>query len=273
MRTLRFSMLVISLALLTALAACGDDGRTTGDTGTPDTSTPVDSGGDSTTPVDSSVVDTGTPPTDGGGTGTCGGSACDIVTGGGCGAGEGCQFLAPMEGADATAMCVAAGTAGDGAACTTYMDCQEGFACVRDASGEMGICHQYCCPMDPAADSLCRTTGQTCRTTFTGTDVGFCSFPDDCDPVALTGCDTGRACYPGPDGTFQCAAPGDSAEGDMGCMFTNDCAAGLACLSNVCRRLCDTESGDGCGASQTCSVTLTGFDTLGACDPVPGAAP
>ncbi|MBW2461626.1 MAG: hypothetical protein JRH11_08255 [Deltaproteobacteria bacterium] len=272
MRTLRFSMLVISLALLTALAACGDDRSGTGDTGTSDTSTPVDSGGDSTTPADSSVVDTGTPPIDGG-SGTCGGSTCDLVTGGGCGAGEGCQFLAPEEGADATATCVAAGTAGDGEVCMTYVDCQEGLSCVRDASGEMGICHQYCCPMYAAADSQCRTIGQTCRTTFTGTDVGFCSFPDDCDPVAMTGCETGRSCYPGPDGTYQCAAPGDSAEGDMGCSFTNDCAAGLACLSGVCRRLCDTSTGEGCAGSQTCSLMLTGFDTLRACDPLPGATP
>jgi hypothetical protein len=259
---LRFSMIAAAAVLL---VACGDDSRPVTDGGA-DTSVTVDSTvGDSSPPTDSSPpVDTGVPPTDSGTGGSCGGDACDLVTGGGCMAGQGCQFLAPMMGADPTAMCVPAGTAGDGATCMTYMDCQEGFACVTPEGAMEGTCQHYCCPGSAGSSSPC-PTGQTCSTTFAGTDVGFCAFADDCDPVGMTGCAGTEACYPGPDGTFQCATPGDLAEGDTCDMFVNECEAGLACLMGECYKLCDTESGMGCGPMQACSIMLSGFDSLGAC--------
>ncbi len=264
MRMLRFSMLA---ALTALLFACGDDRSTPTDAGS-DTSVTVDSStADSSTPTDSSVpTDTSVPPADSSTGGSCGGDMCDLVTGGGCGAGQGCQFLAPMMGADPTAMCVEAGTSGDGMPCMNYMDCQEGFACVTPDGAMEGTCQQYCCPGTTGASSVC-PTGQTCSTTFAGTDVGFCAFADDCDPVGMTGCAGTEACYPGPDGTFQCATPGDLGEGDTCDRFVNECEAGLACLMNECRRLCDTETGTGCGPMQMCSIGLTGFDTLGACEP------
>ncbi len=265
MRMLRFSMMLAAAALL---FACGDDGRMTTDGGA-DTSVPVDTGTTSdtgTTADTGTMADTGTT-TDSGMGGTCGGSACDLVTGGGCGAGQSCQFLAPMMGADPEAMCVPAGTAGDGMPCMNYMDCQEGFACITADGAMEGTCQHYCCPGGTGASAAC-PTGQTCSTTFMGTDVGFCSFADDCDPVGMTGCMGTEACYPGPDGTFQCATPGMLTEGETCETFVNECAAGLACLMGQCRKLCDTDSGMGCGAMQMCTVGLSGFDTLGACDPV-----
>jgi len=262
MQTLRF-VTVASAALL--LFGCGDDRPPPSDSGS-DTSIAVDTGtGDTGTGDTSPPTDTGTRPDSG--SGTCGGDACNLVTGGGCGPGEGCHFLAPMEGADPTAICAGTGTAGDGADCMSYMDCQEGFSCVTPMGAMMGTCQHYCCPGGAGSDSVC-PTGQTCTTTFAGTDVGFCSFPDDCDPVSMVGCSGAEACYPGPDGTFQCAMSGDLAEGDTCDMFVNECQAGLACLMGQCFRLCNSMTMMGCGPMQMCTIGLTGFDSLGACDPV-----
>lgn len=265
MTTLRFSVVTLSAFATLLFSACGDDSRPR-DSGS-DTSIPLDTGtvGDSSRPDSTTMPDSARPDTGGGG--SCGGSACDLVTGGGCGAGQGCQFLAPMMGADPTAMCVPAGTAGDGDACESYMDCQEGFSCIPGAGTEDGTCHHYCCPGTAGADSAC-PIGQMCSTTFSGTDTGFCASPDVCDPVAMTGCDGTEACYPGPDGTYQCASPGELTEGEACETFVNECGSGLACLMSQCHRLCDMETMMGCGSEQTCSIGLMGFESLGACAPV-----
>jgi hypothetical protein len=110
-----------------------------------------------------------------------------------------------------------------------------------------------------------------CVTTFAGTDVGFCSFPDDCDAITGMGCMAPEGCYLGPGGTTQCAEPQPDAMGEGGTceMFVNECTPGHVCIEGACRKLCDRMTGDGCGMGQMCSIGLTGFETIGACDPLP----
>ncbi len=255
--------LTFSIALSALfVVACGDDSRSGTDSGLV---VGIDGGGRDSGPG----VDSG-PGMDGGGTdgmvtpGTCGGAMCDLVTGGGCMTGQACQLLAAAAGEMPEGMCVPSGTLGDGAACTMATDCQEGFACVVPAGSGAGTCQHYCCPMAPGANAAC-PTGQSCMTTFQDTDVGYCSFPDDCDPIAQTGCDAGEGCYLAMGGTFACAVPaGDAGGTGHPCAFINDCMPGYACIDDMCAELCTRPDGTECDAPAVCNG-VTGFTTVGVC--------
>jgi hypothetical protein len=163
-------------------------------------------------------------------------------------------------------MCVAAGTIGDGMPCSMATDCQEGFACVVESGMTMGTCQHYCCPMAAGADSAC-PTGQSCATMFADTDVGFCSFPDDCDPIMQTGCASGQGCYLGGGGTFRCATPlPDAGMTGHPCEVTNDCVPGYGCFGSpgMCAELCTPGAGTECDAPAMCNG-ITGYTTVGVC--------
>jgi hypothetical protein len=183
-------------------------------------------------------------------------------------AGQSCYFLAMAMGAAPMPVCQMGGTGGDGASCTDYTMCREGFFCDTEA----GVCRHYCCA---DSDTGC-PVGQTCAVTFTDgmgnpLGVGYCKLPDVCDPIEQTGCMGTQACYPSRDG-FACATPGTTTEAGS-CMFANDCVGGLICanMPGQCMKLCRPMAmPTGCAMGQTCSG-LMGIEGIGVCNPPMGS--
>ncbi len=261
----------ITLILACCLAvACGDDDgddtTTTPDLGRDSGTTTEDDGGMTTTPD----MNTTTPDMGGGGGGLgsmCPAGDCNVVTSEGCDtAGEACYFGAAEAGADAAPLCAPAGTMGDGASCENANSCQEGFICI----GEPGVCRRICCG-DSDDDCLPETTGQLCSISIVDdegmpTGVGACRLPDDCDPVAQTGCAGGDACYPSGGGAYSCAEPGPGTQG-ANCDSVN-CAAGFMCITGdpnpICVQICNTAS-PVCDAAGTECGGLTGYEDIGVC--------
>ncbi len=253
------------LACSLALVACGDDDRPADDPTTTDRDmgdTPRDFG----PPVDSGPVDLGGDIDMTTSTSMCPEGACDLVSNEGCEAGDGCYFAAAAAGEPPAPLCAPAGTLGDGAACSNANDCQEGFICV----GDPGVCRKICCA-DNDEDCDPTTTGQLCLINLVDeagdpTGVGACQLPDDCDPVAQTGCESPEACFPSGEGAFTCATPGPGTQGSS--CESEGCAAGFLCINAdggaICAQVCDTadptcdDAGTSCGG-------LTGYEDIGVC--------
>ncbi|MDW8362142.1 MAG: hypothetical protein RMK74_07065 [Myxococcales bacterium] len=225
----------------------------------------IDSGGG----TDAAGSDAPTPDTgrtDSGAGGLCPAGECNLLTNAGCPTGQACYFLAESAGMPPRPMCQPAGTGGDGARCTSYMNCREGYTCDTGA----GICRHYCCM---ESDTGC-PTGQSCSIVLVDDmgnplGVGFCKLPDVCDPIAQTGCMGEDACYPTRDG-FACARPGTRGEG-AACMYVNDCMGRHICAGDParCMRLCRIGMAGDCGMGQTC-VGVMGLEGIGVCNPPRG---
>lgn len=259
----------ISLFLACSLViACGDDDRPTDDD-TDTTTRDLGPGADLGPGVDLGPAPDLGPGVDmGPGTSMCPAGVCDLVTNAGCAAGEGCYFAAAMAGEAPAPLCAPAGTLADGAACDSANACQEGFICV----GDPGVCRRICCG-DNDADCNPGTTGQLCLINIVDADmmptgVGACQLPDDCDPIAQTGCDGGEACFPSGEGAFTCATPGPGMQ-DASCEDTG-CAAGFLCImatdGPICAEICDIADPMCTGADLGCGG-LTGYDEIGVCVP------
>jgi hypothetical protein len=269
MRTLGLCFSV--LVAVATVVGCGDDDRSGIDSGPVmiDSGPRIDTG---PRPDTGPLPDTG--PRDSGGTGMCPAGMCDLLTGSGCMAGQACYFLAMAAGSPAMPVCDTAGTGGDGAACTDYRDCQEGFFC---DSGAM-ICRHYCCM---GSDTGC-PTGQECAVSIVDdmgmdTGVGICSLSDTCDPAAQTGCPDGQGCYTrGADGSVICIGSlMNLGEGEACGMATNNCAPGFACFGvggepAVCHKYCNATEMTGCADGQTCGSLgyPAPVDHVGLCTPV-----
>jgi len=220
-----------------------------------------DAGRDSGPRVDSGPV-----------TGMCPMGVCDLLTGSGCMAAEGCYFLAAAAGTPAMPTCDTAGTGGDGATCTSYGDCQEGFFCDTSAS----VCRHYCCM---GSDTGC-PTGQTCAVRFVDdmgmdTGVGYCAVRHTCDPATQTGCAAGQGCYTqGSDGSVICIGSLMNSTEAATCGASNDCAPGLQCFgggggATRCHKFCNATAMTGCASGQTCSSLgyPAPIDHVGICTP------
>jgi len=97
-------------------------------------------------------------------------------------------------------------------------------------------------------------------------DVSDCA-THECDLLDQTGCMMGEACYPLGQSEL-CAGEGSNTEG-QGCMFANSCVGGMACVSSVCRPMCDNiDSVPGCAVMQTCT-NMPAWDgpNAGYCEP------
>ncbi|MEM9192266.1 MAG: hypothetical protein AAGF12_24040 [Myxococcota bacterium] len=267
MNTLRWTVLVLAGGLA---LGCGDDD----DRGGADAS--VDRSVQDSTVGDTSTGDTGTDTSvpdaqvDGGTPGMCGGGACDLITGGGCGMAMGCYFSGPMGMAPA-ATCLPAGIVGEGQACTNSNDCAPGHDCPMG----IGVCTKVCCV---GSDMGC-PTGQTCSVQLVDgmgnqTGVGLCRFSSDCDLVAQTGCEMGQGCYlNGPDGSRTCIESTENLTEGTACMAANACAPGLGCIGaaggpTTCQKHCTIGDDATCGATQTCSGRLQGQTMVGFCQPM-----
>ena len=261
------------LLACTLAVACGDDDTDRSDVS--DTVPQADSG-----PRDSGTgTDAGDPVEMDGGrdvdmgntmTSMCPAGACDLVTNAGCAAGEGCYYAAAEAGADPAPLCAPAGTLTTGAPCTDANSCQEGFICV----GDPGVCRRICCNGNDA-DCMPGTTGELCIINLVddageSTGVGACLLPDDCDPVAQTGCAAGEACLLSGEGSVICAAGGPGMQGDS--CEVDGCAGGFVCIGgdsgSTCVALCDrTVAEPTCDdATLTCNQ-LNGYDDVGVCVP------
>jgi len=257
----------ISLFLACSLViACGDDDRPSDDD---PTTTPRDLG---PRPDTGPAPDFG-PPVDMGGGGTdmgpvssmCPAGDCDLVSNDGCEAGEGCYFAAAAAGEDPAPLCAPAGSLAEGASCSNANDCQEGFICL----GDPGVCRRICCG-DSDADCDPTATGQLCLINIVDdagdpTGVGACQLPDDCDPVAQTGCEGSEACFPSGEGAFSCTDPGPGTQGSD--CSSEQCAAGFLCIDQdggTCAQLCDTADPT-CDADGTSCGGLAGYEDIGVC--------
>ncbi len=122
--------------------------------------------------------------------------------------------------------------------------------------------------IDPARDT-CEELGQGtgvvhCHTDCT-LDTSMCTGEFDCDPVADTGCGTGKHCYYDPaDSKVECQSAGDAGEGQT-CGESRDCLPRHACLGDLCRAMCNE---NGACESDDCA---TGSWPMGWgwCEPVP----
>ncbi len=249
--------LVLVVAAL-ALVGCGDDDSRMGMDGGSDAFSGVDTGGVDTgmMGVDTNMMMVDTGVDTGGMTAMCPAGACNLETNAGCAAGEGCYWDGTMP------VCVAAGSAGTGAACSAPNDCQEGHVCQND------VCVLVCCG---GSDLNCNTAaGETCLN-FAGeggVSLGFgaCITPSGCSLLTQDCTRMGTGCYPiGGDGSTDCLGAGTDAEGEE-CTASNSCAPGLVCLADgVCARLCRVGGGEpSCTAPLECGG-LSGFDDEGVC--------
>ncbi len=98
--------------------------------------------------------------------------ACDLVSGGGCTAGFGCQlFVAGASGGFAT-HCISVGPRAPGDACGTNAECALGLACVPETGGAGGRCRHYCEVEAPACG-----VGESCdASAFAGAALGGVRF-------------------------------------------------------------------------------------------------
>lgn len=173
------------------------------------------------------------------------------------------------------ASCVAQGTVPTHGTCETSADCAAGNLCLPTISAGLGVCYPYC-----TADGLCqRGTCQTLAPPAAPIDVCFAG----CDPVdprrndeTFTACEPGVYCAPSVSGVGEIAlcsgqaAPRDSGGACDGSEFgIFECAAGLACMNDVCTPWCRT-SADCADAPYPGCVGIGGYvagpdDRIGYC--------
>lgn len=151
---------------------------------------------------------------------------------------------------DGTIACLTGtpGTKGVGEVCdpSRTTDCAPGLRCRNENCKGAGRCYKFC-----DSDVDCPTAGTTCSISG-GT---LCSLADSaCDPVVMTGCPSGFACYP-TGTTAYCDCAGTAASG-AGCVLTRDCMPGYGCVGplggGVCKKVCKTSSD--CGALGVCTA-------------------
>ncbi|WP_146618363.1 hypothetical protein [Lujinxingia litoralis] len=140
--------------------------------------------------------------------------------------------------------------------------CESG-ECAAGSSCEVlysdSICRSYC-----NEDWDCPGFGSRCvNLTSYGSEPKYCT--QGCDPVDQTGCLDGLDCLvlnlPEHTEVAICERAGSRAEGDF-CFSADDCGAGLTCVSNQCRILCDRFTS--CADGGFCNE-VEGWDDYGVC--------
>ncbi len=151
-----------------------------------------------------------------------------------CGAGQGCYLI------NNATKCGTAGTLKEGEKCAKEQptSCAAGLQCLV-------VCSKICNvievnPGNPKCIDGCKEGKFQSIDDETG--IGLCigdTFPSNCDLFKQTGCGPGEGCFP-VQGGADCLEPnnGGAKEGEK-CQYTNDCAPGTICVSNLCSKLCD----------------------------------
>lgn len=149
--------------------------------------------------------------------------------------------------------CLAAGTKGEGEACTAATDCASGFECV----GTPARCRRYCCD-----SATCGAYGKTngkdyfcdiqALATATSTMVPVCQPVMPCNLLG-DNCAQGQTCalVDANKGLTSCVSVGPAKVGES--CTTQHCAAGLQCIGNpaTCHQLCDPKN-PSCPMGQQC---------------------
>lgn len=211
-----------------------------------------------------------------GGTGSqCFTGTCDAVRQD-CPSGQRCTYVT-LDGGTTQRMCVAEGTADEGAPCTlatappgqTYDTCKQGLFCKDERAADGGLsffCRQLCHASTQCDAGDCNTV---LRLEGTPELPLVCGAPSAaCDPFGQD-CAAPLSCYPSTSGPV-CAGIGNLGEGAT-CEFSNQCAAGSTCVRTegglTCRKLCRLPSGDPTCASGTCRSVDNNPSNVGACVP------
>jgi hypothetical protein len=159
-----------------------------------------------------------------------GSDMCNPACQNGC---KGCGWCA-IEGGLATCEAGVAATKDVGEVCNpdAVSVCKPGLYCQPECGNTTGRCYRICDQADEA--TLC-PTGSSCnviaRTKASTLSYRLCSFVDPgCNPVALTGCQTGYYCYPAGGNATECDCPGTMSTGATGCALTRQCVPGDSCV-------------------------------------------
>lgn len=173
----------------------------------------------------------------------CPAGACNYQSGQGCADGLACrpQFTAasPVVGPG----CEPAGKGVGGDACAASSECAAGYFCAE------GSCRKQCCKADWSACD----EGESCirqvqvhagdQIVYSGLDL--CFPVNDCDPLDPAPCPNAptRECkIVDPTGAVACEPLSKAKLGDD-CAPPTACAAGLNCVSKICRKLCRAVEG------------------------------
>jgi hypothetical protein len=173
-----------------------------------------------------------------------------------------------------TAVCTTVvGTKKVGETCATSTekdDCAPGLICLAEVcGGDLGRCYQHCTTREQCKGSmLCQVPIEDSG----GKDTGFraCDLPaQDCDPIGKTGCPhPALTCYLSNSGQTYCDCANNTVPLGGSCSIYNDCAAGLACVSEVgltgshCRSICLLAKA-GCVVGQRCIANGTKYGFCG----------
>jgi hypothetical protein len=191
------------------------------------------------------------------------GIPCNLVTQQPCLAIEKCT----VKGGDAaacTALPAIASSRDEGETCSytaTGDNCWRGLLCAQLNESETPKCHKLC-DFDGAAGSSCTYGGASGCVFQLNSDAGLCSLP--CDPF-VNDCPPGGYCASlVVDNAllFTCLVTPDGGPLSLGavCSQTEECAAGLICVSSGatarCSRLCD--SSHSCGVGECVGMAASG---------------
>jgi cysteine-rich repeat protein len=163
----------------------------------------------------------------------------------------------------AGAYCYTAGTGVEDDPCINQFDCAPGLGCIDRQFGPPGsFCTELC---DPANGFNC-ADGGPCNGIGSPSGIGACD-PDACDPLDVSTCNGGLACYPTTSGDL-CLDAGTTPVG-ASCAIHTDCVAGSWCVNpgsgDICMDLCDPANGNAdCTVGQSC-FPLTSNPAIGVC--------
>jgi hypothetical protein len=191
-----------------------------------------------------------------------GGGVCDATNPASCPPPDACYLTGAGE------MCLPAGSAPPGAACTAPNECSPGFTCADLGTGP--VCTEVC-----TLGGLC-SEGSVCQDVGLGA-VGVCDGTGGggggggaCDYADPATCPAGEDCYPVDSaGTRTCAPTGSALPGAPCSGTLNDCVENYLCLDDGtgprCYASCLLAAPTTCTASQTCAEL--GVPDIGACYP------
>jgi hypothetical protein len=166
--------------------------------------------------------------------------------------------------------------------CESDANCAQGFGCTADL-----VCRAWCKLADDLGDAVGVTDASAnvcpsysfCEPANNELGLGQCTAPcpvpavdgSECSilPTAC-GCTEGKTCHSEQLGKTVCEVPGPNGYMTW-CDRNSQCGAGLSCLANLCRPICDSEDSP-CADGSSCAKTLTSEFSpsacLGHCDPV-----
>lgn len=150
-----------------------------------------------------------------------------------------------------------------GSSCRVDEECDTAQVC------EDNVCRQVCDSSSDCANAECAQGNGVCAPTCEVPPGAACALlPTNC------GCEAGQTCQLGSDLEPFCGVPGKSSAMSW-CNKSSDCGAGLSCVGNLCRSLCEPSSSPCPEGMGQCIASVSHRDgdiyaCGGVCDPVGG---